>query len=208
MESVTLHRKCILIKKMKLTKKEQLEITAKDLFWKHGFKKVTIDEICKKANVSRKTFYTFFENKNALIIYLYNKEIDETYIIYKGIINSDLTFSEKLERIFIQKIESTKNISLEFIADLYNPDAGELMTFFNNTIERSMKFMRDFLSEAQKKGDINTNLNLDYIMFMMQKAIDLCRTKELLAMFPDGNAMTRQVTQSIVYGIMPVKNNS
>ena len=29
------------------TKKEQLEITAKDLFLKHGFKKVSIDEICK-----------------------------------------------------------------------------------------------------------------------------------------------------------------
>ncbi len=193
---------------MKPTKKEQLEITAKDLFWKHGFKKVSIDEICKKANVSRKTFYTFFENKNALIIYLYNKVIDETYVIYEGIIESDLTFSEKLERLFNYKFESTKNISMEFIADLYNPDAGELMTFFNSVIERSIKFMRDFLSEAQKRGDINAHLNLDYIMFMMQKAIDLCGTQELMSMFPDGHTMTRQVIQSIIYGIMPVKSYS
>jgi AcrR family transcriptional regulator len=44
---------------MKLTNKEQIEHKARELFWKHGFKKVTIDEICKKANVSRKTYYTF-----------------------------------------------------------------------------------------------------------------------------------------------------
>ena len=190
---------------MKPTKKEQLEITAKDLFWKHGFKKVSIDEICKKSNVSRKTFYTFYGNKNALIMDIYNKMVNEAYVIYEGIIESDLAFSEKLEKILNQKLESTKNLSMEFIADLYNPDAGELITFFNGIIDQSMKFMRDFLSDAQKKGDINPDLSLDYIMFMMQKAIDLCGTPELMAMFPDANSLTRQLTQSIIYGIMPVK---
>jgi len=190
---------------MKPTKKEQLEITAKDLFWKHGFKKVSIDEICKKSNVSRKTFYTFYGNKNALIMDIYNKMVNEAYVIYEGIIESDLAFSEKLEKILNQKLESTKNLSMEFIADLYNPDAGELITFFKSIIDQSMKFMRDFLSDAQKKGDINPDLSLDYIMFMMQKAIDLCGTPELMAMFPDANSLTRQLTQSIIYGIMPVK---
>jgi len=191
---------------MKLTKKEQLEITAKDLFWKHGFKKVSIEEICKKSNVSRKTFYTFYGNKNELIMYIYNKLVNDAYAIYEGIVKSDLDFSDKLEKILNQKLESTKNLSMEFIADLYNPDATELITFFNSIIDKSMKFMRDFLSDAQKKGDINADLSLDYIMFMMQKAIDLCGTKELMSMFPDANALTRQVTQSIIYGIMPVKN--
>jgi len=128
---------------MKLTKKEQLEITAKDLFWKHGFKKVSIDEICKKSNVSRKTFYTFYENKNALVIYLYNKVIEEAYDIYEGVVESDMNFSEKLEKFFNYKLEFTKNISMEFISDFYNPDAGELTTLFNKTIERSMNYVYD-----------------------------------------------------------------
>ena len=190
---------------MKLTKKEQIEQKALELFWKHGFKKVSIDEICKKSTVSRKTFYTFYGNKNALIIYLYNKMVNEAYAIYEGIIQSDLAFSDKMEKLLNQKLESTKNLSMEFIADLYNPDASELTTFFNGIIDQSMKFMRDFLSDAQKKGDINPDLSLDYIMFMMQKAIDLCGTPELMAMFPDANSLTRQLTQSIIYGIMPVK---
>ena len=195
---------------MKLTKKEQIEQKALELFWKHGFKKVSIDEICKKSTVSRKTFYTFYGNKNALIIYLYNKMVNEAYAIYEGIIQSDLAFSDKMEKLLNQKLESTKNLSMEFIADLYNPDASELTTFFNGIIDQSMKFMRDFLSDAQKKGDINPDLSLDYIMFMMQKAIDLCGTPELMSMFPDAGTLTRQLSQSIIYGIMPVKiiNNS
>ena len=37
--------------------------TAKDLFWKYGIKRVSIEEICKEAKVSKMTFYKFFPNK-------------------------------------------------------------------------------------------------------------------------------------------------
>ena len=53
-----------------MTKKQKIEQVAKELFLKYGFKKVTVDEICRKAHVSRKTYYTFYENKNALVLYI------------------------------------------------------------------------------------------------------------------------------------------
>ncbi|MDH5400751.1 MAG: TetR/AcrR family transcriptional regulator, partial [Cyclobacteriaceae bacterium] len=40
--------------------------TAKELFWKYGIRRVTIEEICKEAGVSKMTFYKFFPNKVAL----------------------------------------------------------------------------------------------------------------------------------------------
>jgi len=188
---------------MKLTKKEQIEQKAMELFWKHGFKKITIDEICKKANVSRKTFYTFFDNKNALIIYLYSKTIDQAYAEYDKVIKSNIPFSEKLEKLLNQKIESTQHLSMEFVSDLYHPDAGELLTFFNQVIEQSMQFMRNFLIEAQKTGDIDPQLNIDYIMFILSKTIELCGTKEMMDMFPNASTMTKQISQTFIFGIAP-----
>ena len=32
-----------------------------------------------KANVSRKTFYTFYENKTALVLFIFNEEIEKSY---------------------------------------------------------------------------------------------------------------------------------
>ena len=188
---------------LKLTKKEQIEQKAMELFWKHGFKKITIDEICKKANVSRKTFYTFFDNKNALIIYLYSKTIDQAYAEYDKVIKSNIPFSEKLEKLLNQKIESTQHLSMEFVSDLYHPDAGELLTFFNQVIEQSMQFMRNFLIEAQKTGDIDPQLNIDYIMFILSKTIELCGTKEMMDMFPNASTMTKQISQTFIFGIAP-----
>jgi len=193
---------------MKLTKKQQIEHKAKELFWKHGFKKVTIDEICKKANVSRKTFYTFYENKTALVVYTFNEVMDEAFATYEAIIGGNATFSEKIEKIFAYKYEIGETISMEFIKDFYNPEASELLTLFNEIIEKSMTLMRDFFHNAQVSGEMNPNLNLDYVMWLMQRSIQMCGTQELMSLFPDADSMTRQISQSIIYGIMPVKNNS
>lgn len=190
---------------MKLTKKEQIEHKARELFWKHGFKKVTIDEICKKANVSRKTYYTFYENKTALVLFIFNEVMDEAFAVYEEVVNSDLTFSEKLIQIFGYKYKKTKDFSMEFVADFYHPEAAELLALFNSSVEKSMTLMREFFQKAQENGELNPELSLDYVMWLMQKSVELCGTEELQSLFPNADSMARQVSQSLIYGIMPVK---
>jgi len=192
---------------MKQTKKEQLITNAKILFDKYGFKKVTIDEICKKANVSRKTFYTYFENKNDLVLIIFHEMMDNAFSIYEGIVESELHFAEKLEKIFSYKYLHAEKISMEFISDFYNPESAELLEFFNKNVEKSLLFMRDFFKKAQENGEMNPDISLDYVMWLMQKATESCGTKELMSLFPDAETLTRQVSQSLVYGIMPINRN-
>ena len=193
---------------MKLTKKEQLEITAKDLFWKHGFKKVTIDEICKKANVSRKTYYTFYENKNAIVIYILNDMIEGIKEINNKLFESDIPFAEKLQQMLIRKLKMSESFSLEFVADFYNPEAGEMHESFQKFVDETLLSVREFFRKAQEKGEMNPNLNLDYVIWMMQKVMELCSSPELVSMFPTAESMTRQISESMLYGIMPVNYNS
>ena len=190
---------------MKLTKKEQIEKKATELFWKHGFKKVTIDEICKKANVSRKSFYTFYENKTALVIFLIKKLTDEAFEESQEIMNGDFTFAEKLEKSLQLKLQRNKDMSIEFVADFYNPDAVEILVCFKEIMEKSMTMLVDFLKKAQTTGEMNPDLNLNYVLWLMQKQIEFCSSPELMSMFPDVDTITRQLTESLIYGIMPIK---
>lgn len=192
---------------MKQTKKEQLISNAKVLFDKHGFKKVTIDEICKKAIVSRKTFYTYFGNKNDLVLIIFHEMMDNAFAIYKEIVESKLSFADKLEKMFSYKYANAEKISMEFISDFYNPESAELLEFFNKNVEKSLMLMRDFFKKAQDNGEMNPDLNLDYVMWLMQKATESCGTQELMSFFPDADTLTRQVSQSLVYGIMPINRN-
>ncbi len=47
--------------------KEKLIIGFRHLVLKKNFEKLTVAEICEQANVSRKTFYTYFKDKNDII---------------------------------------------------------------------------------------------------------------------------------------------
>ena len=190
---------------MKPTKKEQLELTAKELFWKHGFKKVSIDEICRKANVSRKTYYTFYENKTALVINILKTMVEEIKTSYLKIFEDNIPFAEKMEKMLIMKLKMSESLSMEFVADFYNPDAGEVLEYFTKMTEESITFFREFFRIAQEKGEMNPNLNLDYLIWLIQRAMELCKSPELLKMFPTAESMTRQISESILYGIMPVK---
>jgi AcrR family transcriptional regulator len=51
-----------------LTKSEKIVRAAMELFYKNGFHATGIEAILKKAQVSKKTLYAYFESKDALIL--------------------------------------------------------------------------------------------------------------------------------------------
>lgn len=190
---------------MKLTKKQQIERKAKELFWKHGFKKVTIEEICKKAIVSRKTFYTFYENKSALVIFLLEQIIEEMMTEYKRIINAELPFSVKIEQMLTLKYESSKSFSMEFVDDFFHPDAEDILAIYTKITQESMSMIHSFFINAQKNNEINPDLDITFVMLMMQKMLDITSQPDVMKLFPDTETMTRQISQFVIYGIMPTK---
>ena len=190
---------------MKPTKKQQIELKAQELFWKHGFKKVTIDEICKKANVSRKTFYTFYENKSALVIYILQQMTDEMMIAYKEIIESNSSFSLKMEKLLLLKYESSRQFTMEFVSDFFHPDADDLLNFYTKIVQDSLTMTKTFFADAQKKGEMNPDLDIDFVMLMMQKMLEVSSSQDVISFFPDTETMSKQISEFIIFGIMPPK---
>ncbi len=188
-----------------MTKKEIIEQTARELFWKHGFKKVSIDEVCKTAHVSRKTFYTYYSNKNALVIEIMRIITDKLLTESELITVKDISFSEKIKQLLEIKYAANREFSMEFVTDFFHPDSAEILEFFTELSTKSLTFTRNFYIEAQKKGEMNPNLNLDFVMWMMQKQLELTTSKEALSMFKDGESMATQLSQLIIYGIMPIE---
>ena len=100
----------------------QILSTSEDLFQRFGFKRITIEEICAKSNVSKMTFYKYFPNKNELIKQMLNswlKQVEKTINEIEGM---DIPFTEKIKILLSLKEESTGKISKEFMAEYMNPD--------------------------------------------------------------------------------------
>ena len=62
-------------KKKEATRRALLEIGNR-LFHKKGFEATTLDEICEAAGVSRRTFFRYFPNKEALVFPHRNERLD------------------------------------------------------------------------------------------------------------------------------------
>ena len=186
-----------------MTKKEKTEATAKELFWKHGFKKVSIDEICKKAAVSRKTFYTYYPNKQALVLSILESLTNEMLDVFAVLVaDTEKSFSEKMNMLLLLKFEMNKEFSMEFINDFLHPDSAELLEYLNTVVGKSLKLTREFFTNAQQNGEMNPGLNIDFLLWNMQKQLEICSTPEALAMFPDSESMVRQISELMIFGVM------
>ena len=51
-----------------MSKKEKVIETARELFSKYGYR-ISMDELAKEANVTKKTIYSYFKDKDELIKY-------------------------------------------------------------------------------------------------------------------------------------------
>ena len=77
-----------------MDKKEAVINTARDLFQKYGYKKVSMDEIAKTSGVTKKTIYTYFKDKDSMFLYFIEEELQKMKRKIEKKNNSDLPFIE------------------------------------------------------------------------------------------------------------------
>lgn len=187
--------------KIQSPKFNQLMKTAEDLFMRYGIRRVSIEEICKTANVSKMTFYKFFRNKNDLALQLIINMLDEGQVEFDDIISRDLPFSEKIE-LFIQfKLKYGKRFSKEFYQDFIGY-TQEIHDFVLERSQQGIQQMKDLFREAQQKGELKKDLNLEFLSFMLDHLLELREDPRLLSIFPNMYELTRDWLNLFFYGVM------
>lgn len=176
--------------------------TGKELFWKYGIKRVTIEEICTEAGVSKMTFYKFFPNKIELAKTILDDLTNKSLSKLNQLINSDNPFSEKLKEIFLTKLEGTKDISMEFINDIYtNPKLG-LMTYVGELQKKSMEVMVKFYKNAQEKGSIRKDVKIEFILAYSKQMIKMMEDEHLVSQYDHPQDLIIESMNTLFYGIV------
>jgi AcrR family transcriptional regulator len=182
--------------------------TAKELFYRYGIKRVSIEEICKKANVSKMTFYKHFGSKIDLVFFIMTRIFDSAYKKFDEVVQQDVAFEEKVKQMLRLKSDYTESLSKEMLEDLVvhpHPKIQELVEKQN--IKRYKMFSETF-SKAQKKGELCKDLNIDFLMYMLNVLTELGSDPKLLDMFKDGQALAMELTNFMFYGMMPRNNEN
>jgi len=183
-------------------KREQILKTSKDLFWKYGFKRVTIEEVCKEAGVSKMTYYKFFPNKIELVKILMNDILRVSMDKYKLIMASDIPYPEKVVALIHLKKDQIEHMSSEFFKDYIQSDDPELISYLQQLSGESMQMFTDDFRKAQENGDIRKDLKIEFIMYMMNHLVEMAQNDALINMYDEPQDLVMEITNFLFYGIL------
>lgn len=184
-------------------KRIQILATGKELFWKFGFKRVSIEEICREAGVSKMTFYKFFPNKVELAKTVLDNVFDDIIKKIKRLSEEHETPEKTLRKILQLKAEGTRDISEEFIKDLYaNPDAG-IKVYMEEKTTEMFKEIISFYEKGKEKGWIRKDLNIPFFLAFTRKITTLIYEEEMLSFFGSSQELIMEITNLFIYGISP-----
>lgn len=120
------------------TEKNILE-GAKNLFMQFGLKSITMDDIARKAGVSKKTIYQFFNDKNSIVF----KSVHEHFSEHRKEIENVLSNSK-------DSIEAMYNMSrcMKVQVEAVNPTVlYDLQKYFPKAYKRFLEFKNTFMKE-------------------------------------------------------------
>jgi AcrR family transcriptional regulator len=185
--------------------KHQLLLDAgRQLFWKHGFRRVTVEEVCKKAGVSKMTFYRHFGNKIELARAVYERVATEGLARFKEILSDGTaTVREKMEAMLQMKAEGTHDISPEFLNDFYSAPESDLPRFVAEVSQRVWaEIILDFRM-AQEKGWMRQDFKPEAFLLITSMISKMVSDDQLLRFYDTPQDAVMDLARLFTYGIMP-----
>ena len=189
----------------KTRKFEAIVSAAKYLFWKHGIRRVRIEEICKEAGVSKMTFYKYFSNKAAIAKYLIENIFESGMEAYLEILNSNIPYEEKVRKTIQLKISNVHELSQELINDIYKNKDEEIDQTIETIKNEMLQVYLDDFRRAQKTGEIRADIKPEFILYFLNHLTEIITDERLVSLYPDPEHMIAEVMSFFFYGIMPAK---
>jgi len=145
-------------------KQKQIVETAQTLFFRHGTKRVSIEEICKTASVSKVTFYKYYKNKLDLIKFIRDSLIDKGFAQFDLICEQDISYREKVNQMTQWRMEFFSQMKGDFIEDILSLQ----------DIKSKIKIrMIKNINTAQERGEIRKEYNPELIWMVSEKLGEL-----------------------------------
>ena len=178
-----------------MNKKEEVINAARDLFTKYGYKKVSMDEIAKEANVTKKTIYSYFSDKEAMFKYFASEELQSMKEKIENDVNSSTSFIDRVSKILYESLLFRKNSDLikTIIKEISKNNTAECISFLKFYDGEIVSYIEEKIqNKTIKKCDAHLTAFIIYkvyssILFEYDREIDEEKvTKEVTNILKDG----------------------
>lgn len=150
--------------------KDKIVEAARKLFYRYGFKKVSMDEIANEAGVTKRTIYMYFKSKEDLLKYFIQEEIENMKEIVEEVEKKNNDFFETVNEAIYKLLKYRKerdflNLITKEGEWLKNPIIIKNLQLIDEQIQN---YIREKLQKAKEKGYISFQ-DLDITAFLVYK---------------------------------------
>jgi len=159
--------------KKALETREKLLKTSLDLFNKHGFEHVSVEQITKACKVSKGTFYTHFPSKYDVILEKF-EELDSFYSTVEKNIDQSLSASEKILLLYKeQMLYLTNVVGKDLLRTVYTAamtNQVEQNHYLISPQRKIFQIINTYIEEGIQQGEFVNDLQA----VQMQQIIQRC----------------------------------
>ena len=147
--------------------------SAVDEFSKAGYNTASINQICKKSNIAKGSFYQYFKDKLDLYVYIMTLAIKEKVnFFYTAIEEShNLTFIEQFRLLFLKGIEFAKKhpqyaaLGEQFSKE--NDESAKSAVIKEGDKQSEVLFIQ-MIENAKTKGEIDSSVDSLALSMLLQ----------------------------------------
>lgn len=161
-------------KKKALATHQRIYKTALRLFEKEGFDKVTVDEVCKKAGVSKGTFYVYFRSKEQVVLDM----LSQTDKMYDTFVTNELSSirdpMDKLMRLASKALVYTTETGPDLMEVSYRARAALNRSGNPRLMESrsTYKIVVKLVDGAQQQGYIRRDWNANEVASLIIRTLE------------------------------------
>lgn len=187
---------------MRKSKQTVILDVATELFKEFGIKRVTVEEICAKAEVSKATFYKYFANKTQLALHIVTTLYETGSERFKRKMAEGAPFDDLIKEILVMKLEFMEAFSPNFMKDLYEGAIPELQEHLVKMQKESLDAARPLYDIGIKQGMIDPAVTFEYFLYLLDYVQQTYTDPNVIAIYPNQKERFKVTFNQFFFGLM------
>ncbi len=179
---------------------------AMDLFRQYGFKTITMDDIARKAGISKKTLYQHFANKNEVVSESVCRYKDSKTDLCIQAMDDSENAIEAMVRIMGLFDQMNRQINPMAILELERFFPEAFKKFKDSLLERDVTSVRSNLERGIQEGLYRPEIDPEFMArYRMELSLIMFHSNLLVNERQDLQFVGHEISEHFLYGIMTPK---
>lgn len=161
--------------------KGQILDTAMALFAKNGIKAVKMDDIAQKLNISKRTMYELYDNKEVLLFEGVKAYHQRRAADLAKFAEGNTNVMDIILKVYKAKLDEFRSTSPQFYDDMEK--YPKVIAYLEQCREKNRKELAVFLDKGVKEGYFRDDISYDLVSILFESVGQLFIQKRLYAHF-------------------------